>query len=55
MEELYCTKCGESLRRAMILALMIDMGASSNRSPEICHEDGESHDWQPLKKEEVKA
>jgi len=42
-----CVKCGVTLRRQLLLALMIDAGAKT-RDPTLCPEGGE-HDFQKPK------
>ena len=43
--EMYCTRCGESLMRAMLFALMQDLGARTSRDADMCM-DGEKHDFE---------
>ena len=42
MNNLYCLRCETSLQREMFVALLIDFGARSNRSPSHCPS-GEEH------------
>jgi|OpeIllAssembly_1097287.scaffolds.fasta_scaffold00035_25 hypothetical protein len=39
-----CSKCGETLKRAFLLAMLLDAGARSNLDPLRCPRGGE-HDW----------
>lgn len=43
-----CVKCGESIRRLMILAMMVDCGARCYPHPLHCAGGGE-HDFAPRK------
>jgi len=39
-----CTKCGETLRQALLSAMLHDLGCKSNSQPIECPGGGE-HDW----------
>lgn len=39
MLEMRCNKCGESVRRLMLLAMMMDAGAHVHPSPLACDHD----------------
>ena len=41
-----CLKCGQSLRRMMLTAMIIDAGGKT-RDPSKCH-DGNDHEFPPL-------
>lgn len=40
---MYCDKCGETLNRLLIFALMIECGARCGQSPSECRAGGEHH------------
>lgn len=40
----YCGRCGQSLRRLMLLALLSDFGAKTSRKADRC-DDGDEHDF----------